>query len=295
MSEPLKPGEHPLTIQVDRRDRPYILHVPPAGNTSAALPAVFMFHGGGGTARLAADMTQWSQKAEQVGFFVVYPEAVRPDLRRPATFLRNPAFWNVGSGIGQGERENVDDVGFVRALLDCLSQRFAIDSRRIYATGFSNGAALAFRVAMELSDRFAAIGPVSGYPWRQHPKPQHPVSTIYITGTKDPMNPLDGSVIDSPWGPVRQHLPLERAIRRWASRVGCPPEPRVLHDRDGIRRVRYGPGEQGTEVDFCTIEGAGHAWPGGPSVLAERLAGKPTDQLDATDVIWEFFERHPKP
>ena len=117
---------------------------------------------------------------------------------------------------------------------------------------------------------------------------------IYITGTADPMNPLDGSRIASPWGPVLQPPPIEQTIQTWASWVGCPREPRILRDRDGIRHVRYGPSERDAEVDFITIQHAGHAWPGGPPVLAERLAGKPTDKLNATDVIWEFFERHPR-
>lgn len=294
MQDPLGTAERPLTIEVGGRERRYFPHLPPAWDGTTALPILFVFHGGGGTARLAMLMTEWSQEADQFGFFVVYPEAVRPDPQRPPTFLRNPQFWNVGSGLGHAEANDVDDVAFVRALLDELSQRFSIDPRRVYASGSSNGAAFAFRVAMELPGRFAAIGPVSGYPWRQEPKPNRPISVIYITGTADPMNPIDGSEIHSPWGLLPQRPPVEQAIERWAAWVGCPPEPRVLHDHDGVKRVRYGPGEQGVDVDFITIEGAGHAWPGGPPVLAERLAGKPTDKLDATDVILEFFERHPR-
>jgi polyhydroxybutyrate depolymerase len=307
IDQPLSPGEHARTIHVEGRKRAYIVHVPPQSRTlqparmpghddlsSRGLPLVFVFHGGGGTARLAILATGWSQKADEIGFFAVYPEALRPDPQRPPTFLRNPQFWNVGSGLGYAEREGVDDVAFVRALLDELSASLAIDARRVYATGFSNGAALTFRLGMELSDRFAAIGPVAGNLWRQEPKPSRAVSMIYITGTADPMNPLDGSQIGSPWGPVLQPPPIEQTVRTWASWVGCPPEPGMLSDRDGVRHMRYGPGERGAEVDFYIIEGAGHAWPGGLPVLAERLAGKPTDKLNATGVIWEFFERHPR-
>jgi polyhydroxybutyrate depolymerase len=307
IEQPLSPGEHVRTIRVDGRKREYILHVParscglrPARTPrhsdlpSTALPLVFVFHGGGGAARLAILATGWSQKADEIGFFAVYPEALRPDPRRPPTFLRNPQFWNVGSGLGCAEREGVDDVAFVGALLDELSESLAIDARRVYATGFSNGAALTLRLGMELSDRLAAIGPVAGNLWRQEPKPTRPVSMIYITGTADPMNPLDGSRIASPWGPVLQPPPIEQTIQTWALWIGCPPEPGILSDRDGVRHLRYGRGERGAEVDFITIQDAGHAWPGGPPVLAERLAGKPTDKLNATDVIWEFFERHPR-
>ena len=307
MAIPTEPGEHSRTIHVDGRTREYILHVPaesrglqPARTSerddlsSAALPLVFVFHGGGGAARLAILATGWSQKADEIGFFAVYPEALRPDPQRPPTFLRNPQFWNVGSGLGCAEREGVDDVAFVRALLDELSESLAIDAQRVYATGFSNGGALTFRLGMELSDRFAAIGPVAGNLWRQEPKPSRAVSMIYISGTADPMNPLDGSPIVSPWGPVLQPPPIEQTVQTWASWVGCPHVPRLLSDRGGIRHLRYGPCEGRAEVDFYIIEGAGHAWPGGLPMLAERLAGKPTDKLNATDVIWEFFERHPR-
>jgi polyhydroxybutyrate depolymerase len=294
MPRQLEPGEHALSIRVDDRERDYLLYVPHRHGHAAGLPLVLFFHGGGGSARLSVLTTGWSDKAEEHGFYVVYPEAVRPDVERSPTFLRNPQFWNVGSGVGQGELEDVDDVGFVRTLLDHLSDRLRIDSRRVYASGFSNGAALVFRVAMEASERFAAVGPVSGYPWREGPRPEHPPSVIYITGTADPMNPIDGSVIDSPWGALRQHPPVEQAVSKWADWLGCPPEPRTLQDKDGVKRLRFGPGEQGVDFDYCTIEGAGHAWPGGPQVLAERIGGKPTDKLNATDVIWEFFEQHPR-
>jgi polyhydroxybutyrate depolymerase len=290
----LKPGEHTLTIRIDAREREYILYVPPAADRQR-IPLVFVLHGGGGTARLAALATGWSQKAKAVGFLVVYPQAVRPNPQRPPTFLRNPPFWNVGSGVGHGEHEGVDDVAFIRALLDELSQRLPIDPRRVYAAGFSNGAGLTFRLGMELSEHFAAIAPVSGNRWRAGPAPSRPVSMIYISGTADPMNPLNGAPIESPWGHVLHPMPIMETIRAWAAWTGCPPEPRVLRDDDGVHRVRFGPGRQGAEVDFITIEGAGHAWPGGPSVLTERLAGTPTDKLNATDVIWEFFARHPQP
>jgi polyhydroxybutyrate depolymerase len=67
-----------------------------------------------------------------------------------------------------------------------------------------------------------------------------------------------------------------------------------VFERGGVRRVHYGPGEQGAEVEFITIAEAGHVWPGGPRILAERIAGKRTRKLNATDAIWEFFERHPR-
>jgi polyhydroxybutyrate depolymerase len=282
-----------MTVGSHRRD--YVLHVPVLRHPERPRPLVLAFHGGGGTAKLAALSTGWSDRADRVGFFVVYPEGLRPDPRRPATFLRNPPFWNVGAGVGYAERVNADDVGFVRRLLDELCASLPVDGSRVYATGFSNGASMAFQTAMELPERIAAIAPVSGYLRRRAPRPTRPVSMIYIAGAADPLVPLEGGAVESPWGEREQRPPVARSVETWAGWLGCPPEPRLVTDRGGVRRVRYGPGDQGAEVEFITIADAGHVWPGGPAILAERIAGRTTDKLDATAVIWEFFERHRGP
>ena len=294
MSATATPGEQRLSIDIDGRRREYLLHVPVGYDGIRALPVVFSFHGGGGSARLAVISTRWSEKADQFGFLVVYPEGVRPHTDRKPSFLRNPQFWNVGAGIGQAEAENVDDLGFVRALLDEIAERIPIDPRRIYACGFSNGASMAFEMAMHYSAHVAAVGAVSGHLWREEPAPRHAVSMIYMTGTDDPLNPLDGGRIQSPWGHTRDRPPISRSVLRWVEWAGCAPEPRSVSEQDGVRWVHYGPGLEGAEVDYATIVGAGHVWPGGPAVLAEHIAGKPTGKLDATNVIWDFFQRHPK-
>jgi polyhydroxybutyrate depolymerase len=295
MLESSPPGDHACTIAVGSLTRRYVLHVPPPRAAERLRPVLLAFHGGGGTAKLAALSTGWSDKADQVGFFVVYPEGIRPDPRRPATFLRNPPFWNVGAGVGYAERAGIDDVGFIRCLLGELGARLPVDPARVYATGFSNGASMAFQVAMELSAQIAAIAPVAGYLRRRQPRPTRPISMIYIAGAADPLIPLEGGVVESPWGELEERPPVVRSVETWAAWLGCPPKPRVVSDCAGVRRVRYGPGVQGGEVEFITIADAGHVWPGGPQILAERIAGKTTDKLSATDAIWEFFERQREP
>jgi len=286
------PGEHALSIRVGDLTRDFLLHVPESYDVRTPRPLVLIFHGGGGSARVSVMATGWSQKAEEAGFVVVYPEGVREDTSRSATFLRNPRFWNVGAGIGRAEADDIDDVGFVRTLLDELPQHLAVDQARVYAGGFSNGASMAFESAMHLSDRFAAIGAVSGHLWRTQPPPTRPVSLIYITGSDDPMNPLHGGVIESPWDYVQHRPPIADSIRQWGAWIGCEHEPTAVVELDGVRRATYGPGKHGAEIEFYTIAGAGHVWPGGPPMLAERISGPATDKLDATEVIWDFFKRH---
>ncbi len=291
------PGEHVLSLRVGGRRREALVVVPEAcsANPAQPRPLVLVFHGAGSTGRLAAIATGFTEKAQREGFFAVYPEGVRPNPDRRASFLRNPPFFNVGSNIGYAERAGIDDRGFVRALVAELRRRLPVDPRRIYATGFSNGASMAFLAAMELPEQIAAIGPVAGHLWRFSPAPTRPVPMIYIIGTADPLNPMEGGVVRSPWGRDEPRPPVARSVRTWVRWVGADPEPRLVSETAGVRRVRFEGGPNGADVEFITIAGAGHVWPGGPDILAERIAGKSTDKLDATETIWDFFSRHPAP
>lgn len=283
-----------MRIRHDRRERECILHVPKGFDGRRELPLVLMFHGGGGSGRLALIAGDWADKADEVGFFVACPQGVRPHDERRATFLRNPQFFNVGAGIGYAEEAQVDDRGFVRALLDQLLERLPIERRRIYAAGFSNGASAAFQTAMDLPNRIAAIAPVAGHLWRREPPPSEPVSMIYIIGTADPLNPMAGGVVTSPWGKRETRPPIAQSVETWAAWIGCGGEPHLLWERDGVRSLGYGPAAGGATVEFTMIADAGHVWPGGRDIIAERIAGPGTDKLNATDEIWKFFEAHPK-
>jgi len=153
---------------------------------------------------------------------------------------------------------------------------------------------IVFRLAAELSRRIAAVAPVSGHFWLNDSKLDYPVSLIFFAGTEDPLNPLLGGEVRSPWGIVEKKPPVSESVLKWVKLLGCPAEPKVLYDKDGVKAVVYAPGRGGSEVVSYTIEGMGHTWPGGKSLLPERLVGKMTHKIKATDVIWEFFQNHPK-
>jgi polyhydroxybutyrate depolymerase len=127
----------------------------------------------------------------------VFPEGTSPDASRPGRFRDNPQTWNDGSkrpNVGAAIR-GVPDIEFVSAMLADLKVLFSVDERRIYATGFSNGASMAFRVARELSPIIAAAAPVAGSDWLNETNPECPVPLLYITGTADPLNPVRGGEI----------------------------------------------------------------------------------------------------
>ena len=294
----LAPGERSLTLQVGDLERRYILHVPPGYDGKKPVPVVIMFHGGGSTAQGAMRETGWAQKADKEGFLAVFPNAMPPDPTRPSRFRTNPQIWNDGSGRSHAGEKNIPDVAFINAMLDDLIARFNVDRRRIYATGFSNGASMTFRVGIELSARIAAIAPFAGALWIKQPKLDRPVSLYYITGDADPLNPFEGGVPKFATGAGSQGMAslakpaVREQVATWARLVGCQVEPKPAPAPSGVTTLIYSECRNDTEVLFTVIKDHGHVWPGGTNLLPEFLVGKASDKFKATDAIWEFFKRH---
>jgi polyhydroxybutyrate depolymerase len=295
----LSPGDHVLVLRVGDLDRHYTVHVPPTYDGKQPVPVVIMLHGGGGTGRAAAQETLWGEKADQAGFLAVFPEATPPDLTKPGKFRGNPQTWNDGSGRFHAGQKGVDDVGFLDAMLDDLARRFTVDGRRIFVTGFSNGASMTFRVGEELSHRVAAIAPVAGACWCDAPRLKQPVSLCYITGDADPLNPLEGgepkfAIAASGIG-GRKKPPVRDSIQKWATALACPAKPCKEVYQGGVKTLTYGPGRDGAEIVFVTVEGLGHNWAGGKNLLPEFMVGKRSDKLKTTDFVWDFLQKHPAP
>jgi len=297
-SAPPGPGDHALTLQVGSLERHYLLHVPPQCDGRRPVPVVIMFHGGGGTGSGAMRESGWADKADQEGFLAVFPEAMPPDPTKPARFRTNGQVWNDGSGRFHAGEKNIPDVAFIDAMLDDLIARCNVDRRRIYATGFSNGASMTFRVGAELSERIAAIAPFAGALWIRQPKPARPVSLYYITGDADPLNPLEGGAPRFATGGASRDMaahpkpPVRAHVTTWIRLLGCPAEPQQTLASPGVTTEVYGGGRDGSEVRFTVIQDHGHVWPGGRNQLPESLVGPASDKFKATDAIWEFFRAH---
>jgi polyhydroxybutyrate depolymerase len=296
-TEPAASGESHFSIGVGDLDRHYTVHAPPGYTGKTPIPVVIMLHGGGGTARAAIWETRWTEKADEVGFLAVFPDAMPPDPARPSSFARNPQLWNDGSDRFYPGQKAVDDVGFIEAIMDDLSARFMVNERRIFITGFSNGASMSFLVGARLSNRIAAIAPVAGANWLNPVVLERPVPLLYITGNADPLNPVEGGVPRLAIGATHKSLakrkpPVRESISKWAKALGCPVVPASVTELDGVRTETYGPGRGGAEVIYITVDGLGHMWPGGRSLLPEFMVGKRSDKINGTDVIWEFFKTH---
>jgi len=286
MSRP--PLDEARALRHGGRARRYLLHRPAAGGP---LPAVVVLHGTGATAGWTLGETGWADKADREGFLVVLPDGLRPDMAKPPHFLDNPQVWNDGSPKLVPHEPEADDVGFIDAVLDDVAAAAPLDPRRVYVTGFSNGAGMGFRLAAERARRFAALAAVAGHCWRPDPRPERPVPTLVLAGGADPLCPVAGGEIRSPWDGRRiPRPPLAQTLRRWAAALGLPPEPAQECDEHGAHTLAYGPG-----LTARIVPGLGHHWPGGLGQFNPRMAGPPSDLLNANDVIWEFFKRHSLP
>jgi polyhydroxybutyrate depolymerase len=298
MAEEIPRGHQKLSLEVGGRTREAILFLPNSYDKAKPIPLVIALHGMGGSALNALKETEWSVKAAKENFIVVYPEGTRPDGKKPPSLGRNPQAWNDGSGRFYAGEQKIDDVEFIRALIAKLRVEYTIDPKRIYVTGFSNGASMTSRLGAELSDQIAAIAPHSGACWNTNLKVKPGLSLLYITGTADTLNPLEGGFPKLALGGKDQggekKPPVQEQIDKWLTALACAKTPASDETKEGVRTRKYGPGETST-LEFITIDGLGHHWAGGKSQSPEFLVGKNTKKLNATDTVYEFFKKHPRP
>lgn len=260
------PGSEKLSIEVGGVDREYRLHVPVDLADDAAL--VIMLHGGLGSARQAEADYGWNAEADAAGFVVAYPDGANRT-------------WNAGDCCGGAQREQSDDVAFISALVAGLQAEFGIRPDRTFATGMSNGAMMSYRLACE-TELFAAIAPVAGtiVSACEHPEP---ASVLHIHGLDDAKVRMDGEPGDGP-GNV-DGMPIADVIALWREADGCR-EPVVTEAAPVTTSTSSC--DDGRVVTLITVAGAGHQWPG--SVAREGASDRPSDALEATSVIWEFFD-----
>lgn len=295
---PLSHAAEPVTsggFRFGGFERRYALHVPSHydGKTTAAL--VIALHGAGGSGERTLTREGWIAASDRDGFIVAGPDALPSRPSEAESFRTNPTAWN---DLGQtatpdSAHHRVDDVGFINALITRLSSQYRIDLRRIYVTGFSSGASMTLTLGVKLAERLAAIAPVSGQFRLSSATLAAPLSMLYIIGTTDPLNPLAGGQSTTPWG-TSSKPPIAQSINAWRAMLKCPSSAATLRDSGGVKGISYGPCAGGTVLEFYTVDGLGHVWPGSPQVLPARWVGEASNKLDGTDLICKFFAAHPK-
>ncbi len=290
---PVAPWDRVENVQLGGFARHFIVHVPPSFDAKRKHPVVIMLHGAGGTGQNAMEQTGWDRKADREDFIAVFPDGVPEDPKRRVSFLFNPQTWNEGSGRHASGKRNDGDVEFIAYIIDALEARYGADPKRIYVTGFSNGASMTFRIGVELSDKVAAIAPVAGHLLVHDRQLKQPLPMLYIIGRDDPLELPNGGVLKIRGERVEQP-PIEQNLAQWRQLDGCPLKPSADERAAGVEKVTFGDCREGVEVVEYFIDDMGHVWPGGINRLPVRIVGKPSDKLNATDVIWKFFKAHPK-
>ncbi len=226
-------------------------------------------------------LTRFDEAADRHGFLLVYPEGI-------------DHHWNDGRGLS-----DVDDLGFVAALVKDLSARLPVDPNRVFATGMSNGGFFSQTLACRLAGTFAAVASVAatmGEPLLASCRPARPVSVMFVMGDEDPLVPIGGGAVARTRGTA---VSLDKAMRFWETRdqISAPRMPEEIPDRDpkdGTRTRRDASrwGLEGAAVEAWIVRGGGHTWPGGFQYLPKLLVGRTSRDFDATEEILKFFERH---
>lgn len=280
-----QPGTHRFTLQFGGQARGYLVHVPPQYRPGTPMPVVVALHGGGGSMEIQAS-THYAlvDKADAAGFLAVFPNGYS---RLPGGKL---ATWNAGRCCGAARDTGSDDVGFVRAVLAQVEQRWSVDRRRVFATGMSNGAMMAYRLACDMSDRFAAIAAVAGTDNTSSCQPGQSVAVLHIHAQDDTHVLFNGGA-----GPdafrdpqaVTAFTSVPETLRRWAAHNHCSSTPQRTLDVPGAYCDSYP--SCAAPVQLCVTDSGGHSWPGGSKVRAAGTA--PSQALHATDMAWDFFVR----
>ncbi|QKW38668.1 hypothetical protein HUT06_35475 [Actinomadura sp. NAK00032] len=269
---PTSAGTHKQKMDVGTfGHREFLLHVPSKvtggkwedGRPADAPPLVIALHGGLANMSKMEDLTGFDDLSDEHGFLVAYPDG----------FMTT---WNAGDCCGAAKVGNIDDVGFLTKLIDKLTDAGLADPKRVYVTGFSNGAGMAYRMACEKPDKVAAIGVVEGALVTEC-DPSRPVSAMIFHGTADRNVPFNGGG-DRDFNDKRPFPPVSKAVDFWRQRAGLPEASKQVKARSaGTDCTSTGKGDQGVAVTFCKIKGGTHNWPEG-----------------ASPMLWDFFDSHPR-
>lgn len=304
------PGVSDERLAVGGTEREYRRFVPAGYDADTPAPLVVDLHGLTMSDDMEAAVTGMEPLADQEGFLVVTPQG-----------LGDIPFWNfISAGIA------TDDVTFLGDLVDQVGADLCVDTSRVYATGISNGGLMSSALACRLPDVFAAVAPVAGVTFLEGCEDGPPVSYQATYGTADEILPFTGGLGGAIQGFLSSNrldasaadtdeqtdqidsiafAPVEDTLARWADRNGCAAEPDEERVSDEVVRRSWPDCDGGAEVVLYVVEGGGHSWPGtplfNPDVAAQAdtaagglasVAGTTTMDISATELAWEFFQRH---
>lgn len=268
----LPEGSSHRTIEIGGSNRRYLIRVPPGYDGSTKTPVVFLFHGLGGDPQAVVNTTSMDDLADDGDTILVAP------LGRG----RVPG-WDYRTPIS----DPTSDLAFVRDLVLEVKKEACVDSSRVYAAGFSNGSVLALALACDGTTEFTAYGAVSGPYWDSSCKKAPAASLIYFHGLKDTVVDYDGANTV-----IGRLPPVNDVMADWAAHDRCPPASATTTVSDHVRHFAWTACKEGSAVDVYVVDNGGHRWPGGKPYPSGRVSGLMTQEIDASRLIWKFFERH---
>lgn len=285
---PIGSSEAPRLVEMTYQGttRSYSIYVPAHLPVRGKHAAVFVFHGGGGNAEHAISASQMVKAADSNDFIAVFPNS-------------GESQWNDGRVKAD---QSKDDVGFIRAIIEQITRENHVDPARIYTSGISNGGMFSQRLACDAADLFRGYGIVAAnMPEDLAPacRPSRPVPLVFFNGVADKIMPFEGGDIKSSplLGIGGSVLSRDKTAAFWAQQDKCQKTtgnhklPDTANDDTSVQVESFFNCAGGVHLEFYSIEGGGHNWPG--SQQSKRLfTGNVSQDIDATATMIRFFKRY---
>ena len=279
--------QNSVSLTVDGNTRSFIVYLPKGYNNAGKMPMIFAIHGGSGTPEGMINIANFKAIADRDKVVLVYPSGIQKN-------------WNDGRPTTPNQL-GINDVSFFNQMCDYMINNYSVDGTKIYATGISNGGFMSSRLGCELSNRIAAIAVVAATmeatTIAPSCNPGRPVPVIYIHGTTDPLVPFAGGQMTAGGTAGGSILSHSQALDKWVTINSCNSIPTVtdlpdvVNDGTTIKQRVYSGGINGSEVVSYVISNGGHTWPQGYQYLNEAIIGKTSQDINACEVIWTFFQR----
>jgi polyhydroxybutyrate depolymerase len=272
-----EPSTH--TIDIEGVGRQYRLAMPEPQKGKRLRPLVLNFHGFGRNDVTQAEYSELEEKGPARGFVVITPNA------------GDPPFWDnrlTEPGLAISHMSDAN-LAFTTSLIDSAVAELCVDPKRVYATGFSNGAGAATYLGCRLSRRIAAIAPVSGVNLAEPCPRGKPMPVVAFHGTADPEVWYQGGPRPSPQRPNLNSPSVEAAVHAWAQRAKCASTPARKSVGAAVERIAYRDCARGADVLLYKVHDGAHNWPGSYEL---DVLGLPTQDINAADLILGFFAHH---
>ncbi|MFO0322098.1 MAG: T9SS type A sorting domain-containing protein [Bacteroidota bacterium] len=273
------------SIYVGSYWRKYNIHLPLGYNPNTNYPLILGFHGGQQAATSSEGWTVFayqsklSEKADNSGFIVVYPEGL--------VFNKNRS-WNAGNCCPPAMNQGVDDVGFIDSTLNKLFKKYSIDRNRVYATGSSNGGMMCYRLACELSHRIAAIAPNASSQMYYPCNPANKIPIISFHSKVDPIVFYTGGMGGAPPLTAINFPAQDSTMNFWSHKNNCQTRDTIINGNGtNYDFIKIHNCSCNAEIHHYATTDGSHSWPGG-----NPNNNPVSTQISATDLLWSFFKNY---